>query len=242
MDRLADQTNYVVRFEWGERGLETLAAGGASVFVVVDVLSFSTCVTIAVARGAIVFPCRWQDQRSVAYALEHDAILADLRGETGAEYSASSASLRSVPAGIRLVLPSPDGSELALEAASRGIVVAGALCNRSAVGAFLERHGGPVVVIATGDRGHDGSWFPCIEDIVGAGAIIATLTGRRSPQANAALAAYSNVRGNVRGALERCNCGRELIGKGCARDVETAAEVDASNCVPILRGECFVPG
>jgi 2-phosphosulfolactate phosphatase len=225
MEQLSDQTDCAVRFEWGKRGFETLASGGASAFVVVDVLSFSTCVTIGVDRDAIVFPYRWLDERAAAYAIERDAVLARSRGETGAEYTVSPASLQNVAAGVRLILPSPDGAELSFEAAARGVVIAGSLRNRSAVGAFLDKHGGAAVVIATGDCGNDGSLFPCIEDIVGAGAIIAASTGRRSPQAKAALAAYNNVRSNV----------------GYASDVEIAADVDSSTCVPILRGECFAP-
>ena len=44
-----------VRLEWGPAAIEYLAAGVDCV-VVVDVMSFSTCVDVAVARGASVFP------------------------------------------------------------------------------------------------------------------------------------------------------------------------------------------
>ena len=49
-----------VRFEWGPVGARHLA-DGAACLVVVDVLSFTTAVTVAVARGTIVFPYRWDD-------------------------------------------------------------------------------------------------------------------------------------------------------------------------------------
>ncbi|BAS15848.1 lipoprotein [Arthrobacter sp. Hiyo8] len=36
-------------------------ASGADLAVVVDVLTFTTCVSVAVDRGAIVFPYAWKD-------------------------------------------------------------------------------------------------------------------------------------------------------------------------------------
>src|SRR5205085_6785325 len=115
MTGFADQHDYTVRMEWGAAGVRALAVTGT--FVVVDVLSFSTCVTVAIDRGAFVLPYRWDDQNAPAYAVEHAAVLAGRRGDPGCEYSLSPESLLNIRSGLRLVLPSPNGSTLALEAA-----------------------------------------------------------------------------------------------------------------------------
>ena len=50
-----DQAEFEVRCEWGLRGLKELAPV-SDIVVIVDVLSFSTALDVATARGGIVFP------------------------------------------------------------------------------------------------------------------------------------------------------------------------------------------
>lgn len=50
-----DQAECDIRCEWGQQGVESLAPS-SEVVIIVDILSFSTCVDIAVGRGARVFP------------------------------------------------------------------------------------------------------------------------------------------------------------------------------------------
>ena len=64
-----DQTDYAIRFEWGAPGVEVLAAC-SDVVIIVDVLSFSTCVDIAMARGAVILPYQWRDASAETYARE----------------------------------------------------------------------------------------------------------------------------------------------------------------------------
>lgn len=49
------QAEYDIRCEWDEGGVLELSRK-SDVVIIVDVLSFSTCVDIATARGAIVYP------------------------------------------------------------------------------------------------------------------------------------------------------------------------------------------
>src|SRR5258708_6205920 len=108
-----DQSPFDIRCEWGMPGIENLAP--ADVIIIVDVLSFCTSIDIALSRGAAVLPYRWQDASAAAYALEHKAILAGPRDQ--AQFSLAPASLLNVPPGLRLVLPSANGSSLAFAAA-----------------------------------------------------------------------------------------------------------------------------
>ena len=53
------QRPFDIRMEWGPRGARELVDEGIAVAVVVDVLSFTTSVTVAVARGTAVLPLAW---------------------------------------------------------------------------------------------------------------------------------------------------------------------------------------
>jgi 2-phosphosulfolactate phosphatase len=46
---VTDQSGFTVRCEWGPPGVQALA--GCRTFIVIDVLSFTTCVSVAAARS-----------------------------------------------------------------------------------------------------------------------------------------------------------------------------------------------
>ena len=98
-----------MRCEWGAGGLADLAPV-SDVVIIIDVLSFSTAVDIAVANGAAILPYPWRDETALQYAAGMKAELAQhVRHE---RFSLSPASLINIR-GHRLVLPSPNGSALA---------------------------------------------------------------------------------------------------------------------------------
>lgn len=242
------QQAYGVRFEWGPYGARQLAAGAACL-VVVDVLSFTTAVSVAVEAGTEVHPYPWRDETADAFARDKAAALAVGRRAATPEspWSLSPAALRRAPFTPRLVLPSPNGSAIAAAATEGSTVVAGCLRNATAVGRWLARHGygtqeRPVVVIGAGERWPDGSLRPALEDLMGAGAVIAALQARGagplSPEAAAARTCFTETP-DVAAAVTACSSGVELSRSGFADDVAIAVEPDAAEVVPVLTDGAF---
>jgi len=231
-----DQAGYSIRCEWGEQGVAVLAPA-SDVVIIVDVLSFSTAVEIATSRGAVVYPYRWRDHSAYEFAREAAAEVADRCNRNG--YRLSPASLLSVPAGARLVLPSPNGAALSL-ATGLTPTIAGCLRNRRAVAESAMRRGDKIAVIPAGERWEDGALRPCVEDLLGAGAIIRHLQGTLSPEAEAAVAAYEGARSDILGRLRSCGSGEEKVARGEEADVILASELDVSACVPAMLEGAYV--
>ena len=233
---LARQREYDVRFDWGAEGV---AACAGDLVVVVDVLRFTTAVEAAAGHGLAVHPYRWKDSTAPSFARSVGAVLADGRDPSGP--SLSSASLLALPSPGSVVLPSPNGSTCALLAAETGATVAAAcLRNARAVARWAASAGSAVTVIACGERWPDGSLRPAMEDLLGAGAVVASLTGRCSPEAEAAMGAFRDMATSLPVALRGCASGRELIERGWLQDVDYAAAVDVSEVVPVMSRGVFV--
>jgi 2-phosphosulfolactate phosphatase len=242
------QTDYSLRMDWGSTGAAAISPG-CDVAVIIDILSFTTTLTVAADRGTVVFPYRWRDDTAALFAAEHDATLAVGRSQaTPGQVSLSPGSIRDAPVLDRLVLPSPNGSTISIHLAGIAADVLGvSLRNRQATAQWLlaRRTAHPglrVAVIAAGERWPDGSLRPAAEDLWGAGALIASLHAAGwtdlSPEAHAAAATYSAIP-NISNALADCASGRELIGIGHADDVHTAAQLDTSHAIPALRNGAF---
>lgn len=231
-----DQAEFSIRCEWGEAGVRALAPI-SDVVIIVDVLSFSTCVDIAVSRGATVYPYRGSAVNDFAASV--NALVA-APAQNPFEYTLSPQSLMAVTSGTRLVLPSPNGSTLTLETGPT-LTFAGCLRNCRAVAAAAQRHGCQIAVIPAGERWRgDWSLRPSFEDLVGAGAMISCLHSTLSPEAQAALAAFEQTAPDLRAHLRQCSSGRELIERGRAYDVDLAAELNASRCVPVFKSAAYV--
>jgi 2-phosphosulfolactate phosphatase len=251
------QSDRDVRFEWGPVGAAHLA-GDAACVVVVDVLSFTTSVTIAVSRGMTIFPYPWADADAAAFAAGHDAELAVRRRDLSADHpwSLSPAVLSTAPVTPRLVLPSPNGSTIAAAAARSGdvnavegtqaTVVAASLRNAAAVADWIDAQrygtpGHPVAIVASGERWPDGSLRPALEDALGAGAVLHHLGSAGcalSAEAGAIAALYTGT-ADVEAALRACGSARRLVQAGYGADVDVAARLDCDRCVPVLHDGAF---
>jgi 2-phosphosulfolactate phosphatase len=246
------QDGFAFRFDWGPNGLRMLAPD-ADVVVIVDVLRFTTAVCAATESGCVVLPYRWADDAAAGYAADNDAVLAG--GREDSALSLSPADLLHAPRGSRIVLPSPNGSALSFAAREHGArhVVAGCLRNATAAAMHARRlaadGNGVIAVIAAGERWHGatGPIRPAVEDLLGAGAILAALDPSAavghpgcSPEAAAARAAFIAARPRIHESLVGCSSGRELLDRGWADDVAVAAAYDCTQAVPVLRGNEFV--
>jgi 2-phosphosulfolactate phosphatase len=200
------------------------------VVIIIDVLSFTTCVDIAVARGAAVYP--YKGNAAAQFAQAKNAVLASR--DRAAEFSLAPTSLMKIKAGIRIVLPSPNGSALST---ATGSVPTFAACLRNARSvAHAARQIGPrIAVIPAGERWWtDGGLRPALEDWLGAGAVISQLAGTKSYEAQAAEQIFSVHEPNLSTVLKQIASGIELIEQGFSQDVELAAQLNVSDTTPRL--------
>lgn len=227
----------VLDLAWGAAGLRAGQASGTAI-AIVDVLSFSTAVDVAVSRGARVLPYRYRDTTAAGFATAQGALLAGPRGVPGG-LSLSPPSLTALEAGNAVVLPSPNGSTLSTLVGDTPTFAA-CLRNVTAVAAALQaaaedRGDAKILVVAAGEHWPDGSLRPALEDLLGAGALLARLDGHLSPDAVAAVGAYKALRETLQAALADSPSGRELIGRGFDEDVAWASAEDSSAAVPRLQ-------
>ena len=233
------QHGYRTQMEWGRAGVQLLA-GEADLVIVVDVLSFSTAVSVAIEHGAAVVPYRFRDASAAALARAIGATLA-AENRSGPGPTLSPASLTVLRQGERLVLPSPNGASCVLLAAEAGAsVVAGSLRNAAAIARFATSRGGTTAVIAAGELWPDGGLRPAVEDLIGAGARLARMDAdTMSPESKAAVAAFRAAHDDLLGTLTGSASGRELVGRGFSEDVAIAARLDVTDIVPVLADGMF---
>jgi 2-phosphosulfolactate phosphatase len=206
--------------------------------VVVDVLRFTTAVGAVVSRAAIAYPYRWKDASARTFADSVGAQLSD--GPDAAGSSLSPTALLSQATLDAVVLPSPNGSACSLIAAETGsIVIAACLRNAPAVAEYLAAASLPVTVLACGERWPDGTLRPSLEDLLGAGAVLANLGGDLSPEAKSAAAAWQDAKDTIANTMLTCASGRELVERGCRDDVEYASAYGVSDVVPVLLDGAF---
>jgi 2-phosphosulfolactate phosphatase len=71
-----------------------------------------------------------------------------------------------------------------------------------------------------------------IEDLLGAGAVAASIDSQLAPEAEAAAAVFTAAKGRIEDILVNCPSGQELVARGLEQDVRMAAELGASQSVP----------
>jgi 2-phosphosulfolactate phosphatase len=236
MTTLFDQNEFDIRCEWGAPGV-TLLAPLSDAVVIVDVLSFSTCVDVAVGRGATVYPYARYDESALTYAESLEAILAYKDRAVG--YSLSPTSLMSLPADTKLVLPSPNGATLSLLTGDTP-TYAGCVRNAQSIAQHVQQTAQRISIIPAGERWPSrGEIRFALEDILGAGAIIHYLQGTKSPEALAAEAVFLRYRDDLTATLQALGSGKELVEKGTPHDVVLASQLNVSTAAPRLIDKAY---
>jgi len=229
---------------WGPDGAQQLAAR-SDLLVVIDVLSFSTAVDVAVSRGAEIVPGDPLAQHLNAVAAAHGAILAGRRASGG--YTLSPASLQTISAGTRLLLPSPNGSAISATLGKMGKpVILASFRNATAVAGAARRLGSRIGVVLAGEMMPGGRVRRSEEDWLGLGALARALAadGAKtilSEDARRAVAEFTAVAGALEVLLAQTQSGRELIAADYPEDVRLAAMLDVSDTVPVLDAGVFKP-
>lgn len=233
-----NQQEFDIRLEWGLKGVEELAPI-SDVIIIVDVLSFSTCVDIATKNGAFIFPYRWKDNSAIEYAKILNAELADFKRKYTDGFSLSPTSLLNIKPKTKLILPSPNGSTLSLSTGTTP-TLCGSLRNAEAVATLAKKYGNKISIIAAGEQWTDKSLRVAFEDLVGAGAIISYLTGNLSPESKTGLSIFEDSRTTLLEYIKKCSSGKELIERGFEKDILLACDFNSSNNVPVLTDNYFV--
>jgi 2-phosphosulfolactate phosphatase len=236
-----------VHVEWGPEGA-ALAAGRGDVVVVVDMLSLSTAMSIAVAREMTCLVYSGAEIEEMGGPAQAAVLLGarSLRRERRADpgrLSLSPASLTTAEPGQRVVFTSPDGAAAVQAASAAPAVLIGGPRNATACSRLVAEYmgstlAGRVTLVACGERwssaapGTTGR-RPAVEDWAGAGSICARLAEfGYSLSAEARLAARLWETGCVLEDLAECLSARELRARGFAADVDLALLVDADEKVP----------
>jgi len=230
------QDKYEIRLEWGLSAVEHLARE-VDCAVIVDVMSFSTCVSLAVDNGARIYPYPWKDES--ARKIGAKTASPDRRfSDKG--YSLSPVSIQRISEGESLVLPSPNGSAISFRARDAGITVfSGCFRNLSATAEACSGFR-RVLVVPCGERWPDGSIRPSVEDYAAAGGIIAAMgRGSCSPEAQSAIAAWHFYQTQNLLPLHECSSALELQQRGFNEDIALCLEVDTAKLACQLYGDFY---
>ncbi|WP_345752672.1 2-phosphosulfolactate phosphatase [Microbacterium rhizophilus] len=202
-----DQSTYQVRLDWGVAGLRRLAP--ADVYVVVDVIRFSSNVAATVADGGSV---------ALADAAAHSingAALAKAAGELPHGPLVLAGALRNASAVARAIKAEQERRSARTSVA---IIAAGELTPEGDLRFAVEDQlGAGAVVDALTPLGIDHS----------------------SPEAVAAAESFAALRRAVKHLLTSSGSGRELEGDPRHAQVHAAAKVDDIDVVPVLRDGAF---
>jgi 2-phosphosulfolactate phosphatase len=243
MNKMFDQSPFECRIEWGQRGARE-AAEREDIIIIVDVLSFSSTVTVALNYGAIIFPFPPpMNEAAKLFANEVGAGLVCGRAEATkfGGRSLSPMSFTSADYNQKFVMCSLNGAACTSVASKVPALLIGCLLNASAVADYANqlkmRTGANISVIPCGERwsspsGSENNMRPGIEDYLGAGMILSKLRGSKSPEAQVCIGAFESSNEKIHELIWDSGSGRELRVRGYEQDVIYCTRTDSTEIVP----------
>jgi 2-phosphosulfolactate phosphatase len=243
-----NQSPYVCRVEWGRRGAREAAERG-DIVIIVDVLSFSSTVISALNYGALIFPYPpTLDGKDYAKKINAEYILGRAEASKAGVPTLSPVSFNEQHSNRKYVLSSLNGAFCTWIASNVPALLIGSLLNASSVAYAANQlrfqTNASITVIPCGEQWSNGreeeeTLRPAIEDYLGAGAILSSLSGEKSPEAEVCTGAFLHAKSKLDKLIWECGSGRELRDRGFADDVKHCSRLNVYQIVPILEGNHF---
>ncbi|HKK21268.1 MAG TPA: 2-phosphosulfolactate phosphatase, partial [candidate division Zixibacteria bacterium] len=163
------------------------------------------------------------------------------------KFSLSPLTFTEVDAGTRVVLYSLNGGSCSEAASTSPHLLLGSLINAEAAAERALRlsneNGKGISVIACGEQvsrpAHEDDFRSAVEDLLGAGAVLAHITGAKSPEAMVCEGAFRHHKKNLISLLWESESGLELRERGFGDDVKYAAQLNKIVSVPVLKQRFF---
>lgn len=241
-----DQKSFDCRLDWGLNGIKR-AVKRKDIIVIIDVLSFSTTVITAIHYGAEIFPFIKSNIKDIdlyAQKINAEVVLGRSEAKLYKRQSLSPLSFDKSCNKKKFLLPSRNGSTYSKIAENNKYVFIGSIINASSVSSTINKirkfNKIPVTVISCGERWkEDKELRPSIEDYLGAGAILSTLNGIKSPEAKVCINAFKTSKPELKKLIWNSISGRELRSWGFDKDVRYASKLNMIKEVPFLKNKSF---
>ncbi|WP_102261480.1 2-phosphosulfolactate phosphatase [Mesobacillus jeotgali] len=245
------QSLYECKVEWGRRGAREAAERG-DIVIIVDVLSFSSTIVSALSAGAMIFPYPPElDGNKYAASIGAEYILGRAEAAKKGKPTLSPVTFNEEHRNKRYVLSSLNGAYCSWIASKVPLLLIGSLLNASAAAVMADKlqqdTGADITVVPCGElwndaRENEDRLRPSIEDYLGAGAILAELSGGKSPEAEVCAGAFASSVNRLKELVWDSGSGRELRERGYEEDVKYCSQLNVSCVVPIMKDGRFIEG
>ncbi len=233
----------IAHFDWGVFGVQQAVRRG-DIIIVVDVLSFSTSVAIAVKNSAFIFPAK-SDEDAMNLKDQFRTEISVKRNEVPSKgkFSLSPATYYEIEPETKITLLSPNGATCTRQIDNSRSVFCGALVNCSTVAeaAFNEavKQNNNITVVACGERlkGSDDIYKirMAVEDYLGAGAILSKIPLPKTAESIVCENAYGKLANHVPDLIWKCESGVELRAMNFGNDIHIATNLNSIPVAPIYK-------